>query len=400
MKYYEKVMEKIGLNSVGNPKVDRFRISLFRDYQGVREEEGFWKIVAEKAEELIPLYSYGVELEGGYRSSKEELALNIESLFKEKFEKLQNVLQDTEIVRINGYTQGKFPFYRIGSDSSVRVFDSAEEGSNLELNTPSLIGWGMYGFQQIKFLLEIWNEEKVKVNRTCGGHVHVSAYKFFNRRGVEREKIAKLLFIFYVLQEFFMYLVPPSRRNNSYCRMLELSDVKTILNTRNWEIIDRYMAINFKNLSKNSTNATIEFRLWPSTCVEEKLAMHIIISLKVVERAISNKWEKFIKLLRELLSKDKEKISIENFCDLLGIEPPHPVLQRVREYIKFRFQGFYNDEAIETYKIKQKVEEFLTIIFSEERYQRYQRIFKDLYRDLQIVVSQDSILEERAEMQI
>lgn len=402
MKYYEKLLKRVGLETTGNYEKDGFRLQLWLDYQGLTFKQFYEMITSLKVNEeieIIPLYSYGIELEGGLiNDTPNDLERKIRDTFiiANSVEGDFGIDGEVEIARdIGRYAQGAYPYWRIGRDASVDVPNTR---ARVELCSPKLIGWGVFGFKQVETVFQVWSENNIKINKSCGGHIHVSAYGFYNRNGVDKRKVVKLWTIVYLLQDFYAYLVPPSRRdpNHNYCKKIRIEQLRELLSARNYRNINRYNWINFKNLNKPRKDATIEFRLWSSTTNLKKTKMHTLLSLKTVERALN--WDKFYKDLKKLME-TKEELTIEDFCDLLGIKGLHPVLEEVRNYIKERFAHF-GGQNVSVDKIKQYIRDIKEEVVSYTMIARSLKKLTDLVEDQEEMERVEEETQEQEERRI
>lgn len=332
----DAILKKIGLEVRGSYEEKRFRINQFCYYQGISVKELFKILTKEKSPCWIPLRKYGIEFEGGIYSSRDEFAAKLNENGAPAYR--------------TGYDHTITPRWKVGTDSSVSV-----SGLNsVEITSPQLIGMGeKFGFAEVERVLRIWNEElnehgfESGVNRTCGGHVHVDIYDFTLR------DVFNLQTLVYCLWDLLKYLVPPSRRNNTYCRILEPYNFRQNFINFEGHILDRYFCVNFTGFR----NKHVEFRFWPGTTNVKKVKMHVIISLCLTETA---KHRTIWNLLEEV---EGDYLTIENFLDFIGVRGSHPVLKEVREFAIQRFNNFVEtagaDGLLKKEKIYKKIKEAL-----------------------------------------
>jgi hypothetical protein len=114
----------------------------------------------------------------------------------------------------------------LGEDRSFWHFE--EDGSivgrgGAELISPVLSGYD--GLNEVYSALQLLCEvEKVKINDSCGFHVHHGV----DREAYTCEHLKKLVRIVYPMEDEFYLLIPGERQNAETCRPLEL-DVKAFL---------------------------------------------------------------------------------------------------------------------------------------------------------------------------
>ena len=232
-----------------------------------------------------------------------------------------------------GYDHSIVARWKIGTDSSVSVRGLTP----VEITSPQFIGMGeQFGFKEIERLLKIWNEKlnengtPVGVNRTCGGHVHVDVYDF------SLMDVLNLQMLVYCLWDLLKFLVPPSRRQNSYCRELQPFHFMENFTQIKGYSLDRYLCVNFNGFLNQLKN--VEFRFWAGTTSVKKVRMHVMFSLCLVETAKK-------KTIWDLLENtEREFITIEDLLDFIGIKGMHPVLREVREFTVERFNHFIQSE--------------------------------------------------------
>lgn len=332
----DAILKKIGLEVRGSYEEKRFRVENFCRYQGITVRDLFRILTKEKNPCWIPLRKYGIEFEGGIYSSRDEFAAKLNENGAPAYR--------------TGYDHTITPRWKVGTDSSVSV-----SGLNsVEITSPQLIGMGeKFGFAEVERVLRIWNEElnehgfESGVNRTCGGHVHVDVYDF------TLTDAFNLQMLVYCLWDLLKFLVPPSRRSNTYCRVFEPYHFKQ--NFLNFEgyVLDRYLCANFTGFR----NKHVEFRFWPGTTNVKKAKMHVIISLCLVETA------KHKTIWNLLESVDRDYLTIKDFLDFIGVRGSHPVLKEVREFVIQRFNNFVelagSDGLLKKEKIYKKIKEAL-----------------------------------------
>jgi hypothetical protein len=261
--------------------------------------------------ELLPLFSYGLELEGLVKNRV---------TFYEKMKDLGFK------VKLTGYShEMENELWKVGDDGSIRrnmSFNERQQYESIELTTPKLCS--AEGFKKVKKVLDIWNEIGSTINNSCGFHVHVNAYSFNER------DIARLILTWMRIEPVIYFLVSPSRRNNYYAKMLrkELSSTIARLILGFVTSDDRYYAINRVAYHKYKT---IEFRIHQGTTSFEKVKNWTIFCLKLMEKVKKGlKWCHF-----------SEEPTIEEVLDKLGIvENAAPIIQEARRYFIERYNHF------------------------------------------------------------
>ncbi|WP_028842937.1 amidoligase family protein [Thermodesulfovibrio yellowstonii] len=277
--------------------------------------KSFIKLVKENPRyELLPLYSYGVELEGLVRSRSE----------------LANKLQENGIPAFEtGYShQIRNCSWRVGDDGSVRNNMSSDERQNfqsLELTSSKL--FSVEGFREIRKVCSIWAEVGGAVNKSCGFHVHVDAWN------LKRKDLKKLIMLWTRIEEVVQYLVSPSRRDNQYCRLVRNKPEEVASLLVSLSLPDRYMSLNLKAFRDHKT---VEFRIHQGTMNPDKIVNWVIFCLKTVEAA-----KKGVKH-----TDFSDVPTIEEVLDKIGItENAIPVIRGARNYFIERYNYFRNAET-------------------------------------------------------
>jgi len=114
-----------------------------------------------------------------------------------------------------GYHGQDYNIWQIKSDRSITPGERSENAMGFEIVGPILKG--MEGLELLKSVLEITKEMGVLVNKSCGFHVHIGLGSLEGLKGII------LNFIKYEIA--FDSMVPPSRRNNGYCKSNNCSSV-------------------------------------------------------------------------------------------------------------------------------------------------------------------------------
>jgi len=165
-------------------------------------------------------------------------------------EKLLHELREAGIrVAIEGYTHRTTEHWKLVTDSSLSGNDT------FELVSPILAGEaGLKELETVCWVLDLCD---VKVNDSCGFHVHMDAANF------NMETWKNLALTYKHLEPVIDSFMPGSRRNNQYCQSLHgisdtaireastITDLQCVFNNR------RYYKL---NLEAYSRHRTVEFR--------------------------------------------------------------------------------------------------------------------------------------------
>lgn len=202
---------------------------------------------------LLPIYSYGVEFEGGVRN-KEELCLKLTQAGLETL--------------ITSYGHQLMKEWKITTDATVRVSNTP-----IELVSPKL--FGMEGLGKIEKALSVWNEVGAEVNRSCGAHVHIDAWDWNKDLMIELAKIWAKIEV-----PVIWHLVSPSRRGGRFCRRLDMNYFQALITTSDIRDVDRYRSL---NLAASDRHKTLEFRIHNGTTEAKKITPWIVFVLKLVD---------------------------------------------------------------------------------------------------------------------
>ncbi len=197
--------------------------------------------VAQTAGTVVPQLDYtfnrnfGVEIEA-YNCTRERLARELRSAGIS--------------VQVEGYNHTDH------SDHWKLVTDSSLHGSNtFELVSPILHGEaGIDELEKVCWVLDLCD---VKVNDTCGLHIHMDAHDF------TMDTWRNLAITYKRLEPVIDAFMPGSRRNNRYCKPLSgisetaIRGARTINDLRRVFNSDRYHKV---NLEAYARHCTVEFR--------------------------------------------------------------------------------------------------------------------------------------------
>lgn len=167
-------------------------------------------------------------------------------------------------VFVEHYNHHTRPHWKMVSDSSIRAFDGYVP---LELVSPVLKGTA--GRDQLRQVCGVLKREGVRVNRTCGLHIHHGA----NDLGLQGLK--DLFLIYMQNEEQIDKMVAPSRRGdgNQYCHSLLRTRPHWVQHSTSLDelldvLSDRYVKLNFQSYRKYGT---VEVRQHQGTVDAEKI---------------------------------------------------------------------------------------------------------------------------------
>ena len=267
--------------------------------------------------ELLPIYAFGIELEGLIKSRNEMYQKMKDAGFK---------------VVMTGYDHTiENDLWKVGDDGSVRRNmndEEQEQFQSIELTSPKL--FGDEGFKKIKKAIEIWDEIGGCVNNSCGYHIHIDAFNYND------DDLIRLLLVWMKIESVIYFLVSPSRRNNDrYAKMLRREippEIARLLLGINLDVNrDRYYALNRVAYDRYRT---VEFRIHQGTRNFEKIKYWAVFCLKLMEKVKKGlKWYHFT-----------ENPTIEEVLDKVGIvENAVPLIRETRKYLIERYNYFKNE---------------------------------------------------------
>lgn len=164
--------------------------------------------------------------------------------------RLAHELRDPGItVTVEGYNHTTRDHWKLVTDGSL-------QGNNtFELVSPILVGEaGLKELEKVCWVLDLCN---VKVNDSCGLHVHLDAESF------NMNTWKNLALSYKHLENLIDAFMPEARRNNTYCKSLshvsdeKIKSARTIDDLRDVFNRDRYHKVNFEAYSQHKT---VEFR--------------------------------------------------------------------------------------------------------------------------------------------
>ena len=252
-----------------------------------------------------------------------------------------------------GYGHVTRSYWKITTDRSIQ--STTENPFTMEIVSPILkseidvTSTEKSGFEHIKDVCKVLEKNDVKVNRTCGLHVHVDAHDF------TIEDFKNLFRIWRRYQDAVYAMVAPSRKGNDYTlpipedRLTEMENLTSIQNLESYvggsyrlsamnNPLQRRYGLNVKSFW---AYRTIEFRLHQGTVNADKIIAWVKFCIAMVSRAKNgsrlpketrvvenNKNPK--KLLYCLTMYNKDKL----MYDLLDRKTQTFLVKRAREFAK------------------------------------------------------------------
>lgn len=165
-------------------------------------------------------------------------------------ERLARELREAGIsVAVEGYNHNTTNHWKLVTDGSL-------SGTNtFELVSPVLEGEvGLRELQKVCWVLDYCN---VKVNDSCGLHIHIDA------AGFNLQTWKNLILTYKHIETVIDGFMPNSRRNNTYCKSLRSITERRILGASSLRDLqnafagDRYHKLNLESFSRHRT---VEFR--------------------------------------------------------------------------------------------------------------------------------------------
>lgn len=186
-------------------------------------------------------------------------------------ERLSRELREAGIeVSVEGYNHTTRSHWKLVTDSSLSGNDT------FELVSPILSGEeGLKELEKVCWVLEACN---VKVNESCGLHVHIDA------EGFSMETWRNLVLSYKRLEPVIDRFMPASRRNNRYCHGLGHVPETRIRSARTVDELkglvgDRYHKVNLEAYSRHKT---VEFRQHSGTTCFTKMRHWVLFLHKLV----------------------------------------------------------------------------------------------------------------------
>jgi hypothetical protein len=210
---------------------------------------------------------FGIEIEA-YGCNKERVATELRAA---------GIACHTE-----GYNHDTRNHWKIITDGSL-------SGDNtFEIVSPVLEGES--GLEQVKTVSRVLVNLRVKINKTCGLHVH------FDAASMNLTTWKNLILNYAALEPIIDTMMPQSRRGNqnTYCKSLKITNLTSkIENASNINQLtniygERYYKINTKAYARHRT---VEFRQHSGTIESEKITNWILFLHNLVDYSQQHKLE-------------------------------------------------------------------------------------------------------------
>lgn len=255
--------------------------------------------------------------------------------------------------------------FKVGDDSSIDG-----DGATMEIRSSGATTYSALT-KAVPQLCTILKEYDVKVNSSCGYHLHVSNPKFFDPIYIKR-----IMLVWASIEDVLIATQPRSRLNNGYCKRYLAQFVADEKNSRilpkgkdqlRYELSsnDRYRTLNFSALQKHGT---IEIRLHAGTVTDEKILAWVELMTALFGYSLHHyNRAKVMELFLMPISEDK----IKQAWNLLGIS------KELRSYYnsrinKFLFEGLQKQQEsanriVRNLKTLKKAEKALSVAQSNHK---------------------------------
>lgn len=272
--------------------------------------------------DFAPLTGYGLHFMGGaldretgywlepsnielVRKPRAKKALIMpESIFQQKATGFKYGIELETIVPYDDYSSAISDFESIGfsgdGDGSIEYSDD-EEG--LEVKNSSPVDYSTL-ISQADSVENMASNYGLRINTSCGFHLHTSNEKFFKKKYLSR-----IVSTWIAIEDFMYSTQPDSRQNNQYCRKhfnnLLTDYFDNIPNSKSalidkYRSKDRYFSLNLKALYDHGT---IECRLHAGTLSSRKIKAWVYLMTAFYNYCLSEKFSK----------KEIEKLYMTNF---------------------------------------------------------------------------------------
>lgn len=238
---------------------------------------------------------------------------------------------------------------------------------------------------QVKKLTEVFADNDVFINTSCGFHFHVSNKRFFSSTVMNR-----IIFTWSAIEDFLLSTQPKSRANNSYCRRYLLQYVDDLKNNqklakkKNMLVSqlnrDRYKTL---NLTALHDHGTIEIRLHAGTTQYKKIIAWIDLLLAFYTYCLKDYNHKEVtQLFLQPISEKK----IDNICNMLSLSDKQADYFKSRTH-KFLFETLAKQQEsagkiIKNIKTIQKAKK--DVEKANEKFNIINDAFNQEYRNLQV----------------
>lgn len=199
-----------------------------------------------------------------------------------------------------------------GSDGSIRVEESDDYGIELKPGPLSFTDMAKI----LKKITEVTDRFGLKVNSSCGLHVHVSNKRFYKVRNLKR-----LLAFWASIEDVLLSTQPPSRINNQYCKRRLLDSVtrtmklpvlkEALLDYVGQE--DRYYALNIASLRRHGT---VECRMHSASINNEKIVNWMILLTSIFNWVFEKYDKNIVEQLKNATMNQEKIIKVFKLLDL------------------------------------------------------------------------------------
>lgn len=169
------------------------------------------------------------------------------------------------------------------------VTDGSLDGTNtFELVSPILEG--LQGIEELQKVCEVLEAARVKINKSCGLHIH------FDASGFGLQQVKNMLFNYASFENEIDSFMPNSRRanNNTYCKSVIGYEARVERASNMQQLAGVFSSRYFKvNLQSYSRHNTIEFRQHSGTVEFKKISnwimfLHNLTEYSKTKRVASN----------------------------------------------------------------------------------------------------------------
>lgn len=233
------------------------------------------------------------------------------------------------------------------------VEDGSVDGDDpYELVTPPL--GGKAGEEWLKNLSHSLTSNGVRINKSCGLHVHLIAEDFKDKY----VKLRNLVLFYHAVESVIFSMVPYSRRFNNYCRRIkQVIDIDKVIGVYSLEAFEkafygigdrreiertkrgkysekRYAFLNIHNLF--FSGKTVEIRNHSGTTQSDKIIPWVNFHALILDYIAKAKTVEVNRVVKKLQSKDLAS-KTDMLLELIGINDEHS------SYLKSRQKKFTPD---------------------------------------------------------
>jgi hypothetical protein len=205
--------------------------------------------------------------EQNMKNENRKYGIEIEAYNCDSYQLAHKLRENNIDCQVEGYNHQTKNHWKIVSDCSI------SGNQAFELVSPPLKGQD--GLNQLRKVCEVLDAQNVKVNKSCGLHVHHEI------RDYSSANMEDLFNLYKNAENEIDKLLPRSRRGsgNTYCKSLIHKNVNIIQ-------IDRYHKLNLNSFEKYGT---VEFRQHSGSIEFKKISSWIKLTQLMVEDAKTNR---------------------------------------------------------------------------------------------------------------